>query len=106
MLDVLQGASGYRPALVRDPELAALLGEDAVTIQFDYPEWAVVEAVAPDVRVILSATVERTRGGLLRDVPVLMAFPYGQGEVIFTSYHVHQNQAINTIFAYAVLGFR
>lgn len=105
-LDVLQGASGYRPAVVRDPELVALLGEDRVTIQFDYPEWAVVEAAGPDVRVILSADVERTRGGLLRDVPVLMAFPYGEGEVIYTSYHVHQNQAINTIFAYAVLGFQ
>jgi hypothetical protein len=103
--DVLTGAAGYSLARVRDAELAAALGEDRVTIQFDYPNWAVVDAVGEDVRVFLSADVSTVHGALIRDVPVLMSFRYGQGEVIYTSYHVHQNDAINSIFIYTVLGF-
>ncbi len=104
-LDVLAGAEGYQTARVQDPELAAALGEDRVTIQFDYPNWAVVDAVNDDVRVFLSTDANTTRGALLRDIPVLMSFKKGEGEVIYTSYHIHQNDAINAIFTYTVLGF-
>jgi len=103
--DVLSGANGYSPARVQDPALAAALGEDRVTIQFDYPNWAVVDGVGDDVRVFLSADISTVYGALVQDVPVLMSFRYGQGEVIYTSYHVHQNDAINSIFTYTVLGF-
>lgn len=105
LFDVLSGAQGYSVAKVEDSELAAALGEDRVTIQFDYPDWAVVDAAREGVRVFLSADVNTTRGALLRDVPVLMSFKKGEGEVIYTSYHIHQNEAVNQIFTYTVLGF-
>ncbi|MBH25037.1 MAG: hypothetical protein CMH57_11385 [Myxococcales bacterium] len=103
--DVLQGHSGYRPATVLDPELRAALGEDRVTLNFDYPNWAVIESVAADSRVFLRADIELVRGGVMRDVPVLVSRRVGEGEVVFTSYHIHENQAINAIFSYTVFGF-
>jgi len=103
--DVLGGASGFRGATVVDSQLLQVLGENRVTLNFDYPAWAVVEGVAADVRVFLKADVELLRGGIKRDVPVLMSFKYGEGEVIFTSYHIHQNDTINDIFTFTVLGF-
>ncbi len=104
--DVLSGAAGYRGASVTDAELEAVLGEDRVTLNFDYPAWAVVEGVSADVRVYLRGDVELLRGGIKRDVPVLMAFEHGEGSVIYTSYHIHQNDAINDIFTFTVLGFQ
>ncbi len=104
-LDVLQGAVGYRPAKVTDPELLAALGEENVTLNFDYPEWAIMEDVGPDTRVFLRSDILTVRGGIMRDVPILMSKKYGDGEILFTSYHIHRNETIRDIFSYTVLGF-
>ncbi len=105
MFEVLQGATGLRQAEVVDAELLAVLGESRVTLDFDYPEWAIVQSVSSEARVFLRGNVQTVRGGLVNDVPLLMSFPYGEGEVIFTSYHIHRNEAINDIFTFTVLGF-
>lgn len=103
--EVLQGGVGFRPARVVDPELASLLGEDRVTLNFDYPDWAIMEDVSPDARVFLRGDIATVRGELKQDVPLLMSVPYGDGEIIFTSYHIHRNETINDIFSFTVLGF-
>ena len=105
MFDVLQGATGLRQANVVDAELLAVLGENRVTLDFDYPDWAIVESASDNVRVFLRGNVVTVRGGLVNDVPILMSFRHGEGSVLFTSTHIHRNQQINTINTFTIFGF-
>ena len=76
------------------------LGTDAVTLQFDFTYWTVIESVADDVDVYLRGDVEYRLSdsegyATLEDVPLLVGFNVGGGRVIYSSFHWHsQNENI------------
>lgn len=85
------GTSEKVIAYVDDTELQNKLGTDAVSLNFDYSHWSVIQAVGEDVTVHLSGDVEyRISGsegyGTLEDVPLLVSFRVGGGTVIFSSF--------------------
>lgn len=94
------GVSTSVVARVTDDLLQQQLGTDAVTLQFDFTYWTVMESVADDVDVYLRGDVEYRLSdsegyATLEDVPLLVGFNVGGGRVIYSSFHWHsQNENI------------
>ena len=92
------GVSTSVVARVTDDLLQQQLGTDAVTLQFDFTYWTVMESVADDVDVYLRGDVEYRLSdsegyATLEDVPLLVGFNAGGGRVIFSSFHWHSQNA-------------
>lgn len=92
------GVSTSVVARVTDDLLQQQLGTDAVTLQFDFTYWTVMEAVADDVDVYLRGDIEYRLSdsegyATLEDVPLLVGFNAGGGRVIFSSFHWHSQNA-------------
>ena len=92
------GVSTSVVARVTDDLLQQQLGTDAVTLQFDFTYWTVMESVADDVDVYLRGDVEYRLSdsegyATLEDVPLLVGFNVGGGRVIFSSFHWHSQNA-------------
>jgi len=92
------GVSTSVVARVTDDLLQQQLGTDAVTLQFDFTYWTVIESVADDVDVYLRGDVEYRLSdsegyATLEDVPLLVGFNAGGGRVIFSSFHWHSQNA-------------
>jgi hypothetical protein len=79
-------------ATVVDTDLAAVLG-NTVAIEYDYSAWAVIEAEGEGTEVLLSGTVEYQPSSdsdyeTLSDVPLMVRFGAGTGQVVFSTFHV------------------
>lgn len=86
------GTSEKVIANVIEPELQSKLGADSVSLNFDFSYWSVIQSVGEDVTVHLSGDVEyrisSSEGyGMLENVPLLVSFRAGGGQVIFSSFH-------------------
>lgn len=82
---VASGAVGTVEAQVIDPGLQRRLGP-TIELRFDKPAWRPAAFRGPQVTVHLSGTYETTDGDRATG-PLLVQFPHGDGNVIFTSFH-------------------
>ena len=86
------GLLGTVEAQIADPVLAAKLGQDTVNMAFNFSNWSVIESVAEDVDVYLTGDVNyrisASEGtGTLNEIPLLISFDQGAGQVVFASFH-------------------
>jgi len=68
-----------------------------------------VTTVAADVTTYLrgdAKIVSGGGGGVDPNVPFLVDFRSGSGSVAYTSYHIHQNEAVNDFFAFIAMNFK
>jgi hypothetical protein len=86
-----RGAVQTVEAEVVDPGLRRLLGP-SIDLRFDLPGWRPAAFRGPDVTTYLRGTYA-LRDDTEQTGPLLVAFPHGEGTVIFTSFH---NEAQNT----------
>jgi hypothetical protein len=73
-------------AEVVDSGLAKILATSQITLKFDQPGWLPAAIFGKAVEVYLKGRYETTDGDS-REMPLLVKFPFGQGHVIFTSFH-------------------
>ncbi len=71
---------------VLDPGLAAALGRDTAQIRFDTLHWAMIDAVAENVDVLVRGEVADEQGET-KDRPLAVRFSVGEGRVTYTSFH-------------------
>jgi hypothetical protein len=71
---------------VIDPDLAAVLGKEKMSINFDLGSWVVMDKPGTGTTVHVRGSVDTT-DGMLADRPLLVTFPAGKGKVIYTSFH-------------------
>lgn len=87
-----KGTSELVVARVEDAALARDLGGDTLQVAFDYSHWAVVQAVADTTTVYLRGDVtlrpdDEAGEVSLPDVPLLLGFPAGRGQVVLSAFH-------------------
>ncbi len=90
-----RGEIGRVAADIVDAEVSEALGYDAMGVRFDYSNWAVIESVSEDVRVVVRGSVqyrpaESEEAVTLPDAPLMVAFqPRGaRGKVVFMNFHI------------------
>ena len=86
------GLLGTVSATVNDSVLASNLDQENVNVAFNFSNWSVIESVASDVEVHLRGDIpyriSASEGtGTMEDVPLLVSFEKGGGQVIFASFH-------------------
>jgi hypothetical protein len=83
-------------ATVTDATLATQLGQSTLELHYPLPAWAVMTDVDSSVRVYVRADADYDTfltSGTQNNVPHTVSFEYGQGKVIYTSFH--QEPGIN-----------
>ena len=75
-------------ASVLDNDLQKIV-DKTIEIYFDLDSWVPIERVSSDSRVYLIGSF-MTNQGYKEDKPILVSFKYGKGEVVYTSFHNHQ----------------
>ena len=90
--DAQRGARGAVQAFVENEELVGALGENVVSVTYDFSHWAVIRSVAEGVDVYLRGDVayraSEGEGDVpLEDVPLLVGFEQGGGHVYFSTFH-------------------
>jgi hypothetical protein len=89
-----EGTAQSVQARVVDPGLRDLLGP-TVPLRFDLDRWKPAAFGGPRVKVLLEGTYERQGGKGTATAPLLVKFSFGEGAVIFTSFHNEkQNSAV------------
>ena len=92
---VSQGVQQNLRAQVVAPELREILGAE-MPLQFDLDGWRPAAFKGDDVTVYLRGRL-RTTAGVDIDAPLLVKFPSGKGNVLFTSFHNEkQNSSLET----------
>ncbi len=98
--DAQVGTIGRIEARVTDTALQEALGTDTLSLEFNYSDWMVMESVANDdsVDVLLRGDAEvrlsASEGfGAVQDVPLLVSFDHGAGQVILSSFHWNAQNA-------------
>ncbi len=86
------GVADTVTAQVVDPDLSEALGRQSMLINFDLDSWVVMVGVGSRTEVLIRGDAE-TPDSTIRDVPFAVIYPYGQGKVLYTSFH---NEAQNT----------
>ena len=86
------GLIGPVEATSSDSVLASKLEQDSVNVAYNFSNWTVIESVSEEVEVHLSGDVNyrisASEGtGTLNDVPLLISFQQGGGQVVFASFH-------------------
>ena len=81
-------AGQWVDASVVDNDLQRIVGT-TIKIYFDLNNWIPIERVCTDSRVYLIGSF-MTNQGYKEDKPILVSFKYGKGEVVYTSFHNHQ----------------
>ena len=75
---------------VVDPDLADVLLNDQLQLDFAFSYWSVIESVSDEVDVYLGDVEYRlsdnTGSAVLEDVPLLVAFDSGRGRVIYSAF--------------------
>lgn len=74
-------------ARVVDPGLARLLGRETIELQFDKASWRPAAFAGPQITTLLSGTYRTEGGGKEMTGPLLVQFPFRDGNVVFTSFH-------------------
>jgi hypothetical protein len=92
--DAQRGSRGTVQAMVHREAMVNDLGQNLVSLDYDFSHWAVIESVAEGVEVVLSGDVryradEAGGEAELEDVPLLVTFPHGAGEVYLSTFHWH-----------------
>jgi hypothetical protein len=103
--DAQRGARGTVQAMVHDEALVTDLGENVVSVTYDFSHWAVIQDVAEGVTVYLSGDVAYRASEAEGDVPLdgaplLVGFEHGSGHVYLSTFHWN---AQNTAAADAML---
>ena len=100
LLDAAQvGTIGRIEARVTDTDLEEALDSAQVSLAFNYSDWMVMEAIeGADVEVLLRGDAEvrlsASEGyGVVQDIPLLVTFPHGEGQVILSSFHWNAQNA-------------
>ncbi len=107
--DAQRGVRGSTQAMVHREALVNDLGQNVVSLDYDFSHWAVIESVADEVEVILSGDVayradELSGEAELDDVPLLVAFNHGAGHVYFSTFHWHvQNATVADTILFSVV---
>ena len=70
-----------------DPGLQKELKSQTVDIYFDLTAWVPIDSVSDSVHIVLAGDLETINGDTLTDKPLSVSFPYGEGYVLYTSYH-------------------
>jgi hypothetical protein len=87
------GTTGEVQATVLDEGLKRALGKEQATINFDAPNWAVIDSVPAGTQVLVRGPVTTSGGTALADRPYMVQFQAGEGRVTYTSFH---NEALTT----------
>jgi hypothetical protein len=91
------GNEGFISATVLDSTMIEILGSETAEINFDLASWVIADNVDDDVETLLKANVEGYDWYdynliQIEDAPLAVRFEYGEGKLIFTSFHnEHQN---------------
>ncbi len=107
--DAQRGQRGTTQAMVHRQALINDLGQNVVSIDYDFSHWATIASVSDEVEVILSGDVwyrvSEFEGDIeLQDVPLLVAFEHGAGKVYFSTFHWHvQNSAVADTILFSVV---
>lgn len=75
-------------AIVINQELREIIGSE-IKIYFDLGSWIPIERVSAEAHVYLTGSF-RTNTAFKENKPILASFKYGNGEVIYTSFHNHR----------------
>jgi hypothetical protein len=116
LLDEAQvGTIGRIEARVTDSGLHDALGTDSISLAFNFSNWMVMESVANDdsVDVLLRGDAEvrlsSSEGfGTVQDIPLLVKFDHGEGQVILSSFHWNAQNAdlVDTVLLAIAAGLR
>ncbi len=82
---VARGAVQKVKAKVVDRQLQRSLG-DSIVLQFDKPSWCPAALDGPEVATLLTGKYDTVRGDRVTG-PLLVDIPFGDGTIIFTSFH-------------------
>ncbi len=76
-------------SVINSQELKNHLGKDKADINFDLGGWVVINSLeqGSTAEIWMTADSVRTFSGLLQNVPIMIYFTYGQGNVLYTSFH-------------------
>ncbi len=90
--DAQRGARGTVQAMVHDSALVDDLGQNLVSITYDFSHFAVILEAANKVDVVLTGDVtyrvSESEGDVeAQDVPLLVGFEHGAGNVYFSTFH-------------------
>jgi hypothetical protein len=90
--DAQRGARGSVQALVLDQALVNDLGQNVVSVDYDFSHWAVIQSVGEGVTTYLTADVayrasEAEGDVVLENAPLLVGFDSGSGHVYFSTFH-------------------
>ncbi len=86
------GETGTVTATVVDSDLIEALGRTSMDVNFDLGSWVVMTGAGSNTQVLIRGDAIAS-SDTLQNVPFSVIFPYGQGKVIYTSFH---NEAQNT----------
>ncbi len=86
------GLLGTVEANVVDSTLASNLEQEKVNIAYNFSNWAVIESVSADVEVHLRGDINYRISAsdgtsTMSDVPLLVSFQEGGGQVVFATFH-------------------
>ncbi len=90
--DAQRGSRGSVSATVREAGLQETLGETVIALEYDFSHWALIDSVADHVQIHLSGDAvyrasEAEGEVTLRDLPLLVSFESGNGQVVFSTFH-------------------
>ncbi len=83
---IAKGKKGSVTADVVDMGLRRRLGQDEIELHFDKDDWHSAAFAGPEVNALLVGTFDTAKKGRMT-APLLVEFPYRNGNVIFTSFH-------------------
>ena len=91
-----EGVKGKVTADVVDAGLRDALRSKSIELNFDLPQWKTAAFGGPRVTVLMHGTYKKMRSnfdqeGAPASAPLLVKFPFGKGQVIFTSFHNEKN---------------
>lgn len=70
-----------------DERLKEALGKDEILVNFNLGAWVIIENVSSQTQVWVRADSVHTYSQTLLDKPLMVKFNYGNGQVIYTSFH-------------------
>lgn len=91
------GEAGFVSANVLSPSMQQLLGSNTADLNYDLSQWAAMVA-APLAEVLIEGTYEYSEDGWSFDTrfgPLATRFDYGNGTVIYTSFHNEQQTTVD-----------
>ncbi|MCE9531398.1 MAG: hypothetical protein K8T89_09805 [Planctomycetes bacterium] len=81
------GAAQTLEATIADAGLSEVLGAQQLQLKFDLDDWKPAAIKAPKMKIYLEGEYRAMADRRLVKAPLLVKFPQGQGQVIFTSFH-------------------